>query len=324
MTELLFPDEPARFNHREFDRLLNYCVQNSASDITIQSGDKIIVDVHGRLNRITKRELTHSEVSEILNSIYGANGVAQILSGVDVDTHYEIRPDRTSRHRFRVNATGCLVEGSPGMQITMRTIPADPPYLANMGLEKKLQDAIIPTQGIVIVAGATGSGKSTLLASVMREILEKEDGKLLSYESPIEFVYDSVKSPHASISQSEIPLHLPNFPAAVRNALRRKPKFILVGEARDKETIAAVIDAALTGHTVYTTVHSNGVADTIRRMVAAFPEEERYGRTIDLISLIRAIVWQMLVPTVDGKRAAVREWLVFTPEVRDELLQSEF
>ena len=324
MTQLLFPDEPARFSHRDFDRLLNFCVQNQASDITLQSGDRIMVDIHGRLQRVTKRDLTHSEVSDILNAIYGANGVAQILSGVDVDTHYEIRPDRTTRHRFRVNVTGCLVEGSPGMQITMRTIPADPPYLANMNLEPKLLEAIIPTQGIVIVAGATGSGKSTLLASVMREILEKHDGKLLSYESPIEFVYDSVKSPHSSISQSEIPLHLPNFPAAVRNALRRKPKFILVGEARDKETIASVIDAALTGHTVYTTVHSNGVADTIRRMVAAFPEEERYGRTVDLISLIRAIVWQMLVPTVDGKRAAVREWLVFTPEVRDELLQSEF
>jgi len=324
MTELLFPDEPARFSAKEFDRLLNFCVINSTSDITIQSGDKIMAEIHGRLNRVTRRELTHSEVADILNMIYGANGVAQILSGVDLDTHYEIRPDRSTRHRFRVNITGCLVEGNQGLQITMRTIPIDPPYLTNMGLEPKLRDAIIPTQGIVIVAGATGSGKTTLLSSILREILENENGKVLTYESPIEFVYDNVNAPKASISQSEIPLHLPNFPAAVRNALRRKPKYILVGEARDKETIAAVIDAALTGHTVYTTVHSNGVADTIRRMVAAFPEEERYGRTIDLLSLIRVIVWQMLVPTVDGKRAAIREWLVFTPEVRDELMQSDF
>lgn len=324
MANILFPDEPSRFTARDIDKLLNFCVINQTSDVTIQSGDKILADIHGRLHRITKRNLTHSEVSDIVNIIYGANGIAQILSGADLDTHYEIKPERGVRHRFRVNMTGCLVEGNPGIQITMRTIPADPPFINDMGLDPRLRDAIIPTQGIVIVAGATGSGKTTLLASIMREILEKEDGKVLSYESPIEFVYDNVEAPAASIAQSEIPLHLPNFPAAVRNALRRKPKFILVGEARDYETIAAVIDAALTGHTVYTTVHSNGVADTIRRMVSAFPEDERYGRTIDLLSLTRAIVWQMLVPTVDGKRAAIREWLVLTPEIRDELLRSQF
>ena len=117
-------------------------------------------------------------------------------------------------------------------------------------------------------------------------------------------------------------MHLPDFPRAIRNALRRKPEYILVGEARDKETISSVIDAALTGHTVYTTVHSNGVADTIRRMVASFPQDERYGRTVDLISMVRAIIWQMLVPTEDGERYPVQEWLMFSPEVRDKLFNS--
>jgi defect-in-organelle-trafficking protein DotB len=321
---ILFPQEPTRFSDKDFDKLLEFCVDHHASDVTIQSNDKIMAEIYGKLRRITKRELKHSEVADILNFIYGPNGVAQILSGMDLDTHYEIKPERGVRHRFRVNITGCLVEGSQGIQITMRAIPADPPHIKDMELHPTLEKALIPSQGIVIVAGATGSGKSTLLSSIMRAILETESGKVLTYESPIEFVYDNVDSPNASISQSEIPLHLPDFPSAVRNALRRKPEFILVGEARDKETIAAVIDAALTGHTVYTTVHSNGVADTIRRMVSAFPEEERYGRSVDLISLIRAIVWQMLVPTKDGKRMALREWLVFTPDVRERLLESEF
>lgn len=320
----MFPDEPPRFNHQELDRLLDYCVKHDTSDITIQSYDRVMADTYGKLHRITHRALQHNEVADILNIIYGPNGVAQILSGVDLDTHYEIKPERGVRHRFRVNVTGCLVEGGPGIQITMRVIPANPPKLSDMNLDPALKKAIIPSQGIVIVSGATGSGKSTLLSSILREILETHNGKVLSYESPIEFVYDAVKSEHSSMSQSEIPLHLPDFPSAVRNALRRKPEFILVGEARDKETIAAVIDAALTGHTVYTTVHSNGVADTIRRMVAAFAEEERYGRTVDLISLIKAVIWQMLVPTIDGKRMPQREWLIFTPEVRDKLLQAEF
>lgn len=324
IKEILYPNEPSRFNSIEFDNLLNFCVKQNVSDITIQSHHQIIAEIYGKLYRITRRVLSHNEVADIVNIIYGPNGIAQILSGTDLDTHYEIRPERGVRHRFRVNITGCLVEGSPGVQITLRTIPEDPPYLKDMGLEPKLKNAIIPNQGIVIVAGSTGSGKTTLLASILREILENENGKILSYEAPIEFVYDNVKAPRAIMSQSEIPLHLPDFPAAVRNALRRKPEYILVGEARDKETIAAVIDAALTGHTVYTTVHSNGVSDTIRRMVASFPEEERYGRTVDLLSLTRAIVWQMLVPTIDGKRAAVREWLVITPEIREELLKCEF
>lgn len=320
----LYPNEPIRFTNVDFDKLLEYCVNNRASDVTLQSNDKVMAEIHGKLYRITLRDLKHNEVADILNFIYGPNGVAQLLSGTDLDTHYEIKPARGIRHRFRVNITGCLVEGGQGIQITMRTIPIDPPYLKDMGLDPHLEQAVIPSQGIVIVAGATGSGKSTLLSSIMRAILENENGKVLTYESPIEFVYDNVDSPSASISQSEVPLHLPNFPAAVRNALRRKPSYILVGEARDKETISSVIDAALTGHTVYTTVHSNGVADTIRRMVAAFPEDERYGRTVDLISLIKAIIWQMLVPTVNGERMAVREWLIFTPDVREQLLDSKF
>jgi defect-in-organelle-trafficking protein DotB len=96
---------------------------------------------------------------------------------------------------------------------------------------------------------------------------------------------------------------------------------ILVGEARDAETISAVLEAALTGHPVYTTLHTNGVAETIRRLVTSFPMGERQGRTIDLIETMRLIVWQKLVPTVDGKRVALLEYLVFDEEVRDKLLE---
>lgn len=322
MSEYLFPNEPSRFNVNFIDEFLKFYVENNASDITFQTNSHVMVEIKGRLHKVTKRALTQSEVSEIINGIYGANATAQLLSGSDLDTQYETRIDRNQRNRFRVNATGCLVDGSFGIQITLRSIPNNPPHLKDISLDENLQKALIPTQGIVIVSGATGSGKSTLLAAIMRELLENENGKILSYESPIEFVYDSVVSESALISQSEIPLHLPDFPRAVRNALRRKPEYILVGEARDKETISAVIDAALTGHTVYTTVHSNGVADTIRRMVSSFPQEERYGRTVDLISMTRAIIWQMLVPTEDGGRHPVREWLIFSPEVRSKLFDS--
>lgn len=321
---ILFPQEPSRFTLADLERLLLFCIEQGASDITLQSQDRVLADIHGRLHRVTRRPLMHAEVSDMLNLIYGANGTAQILSGRDVDTQYEIRPQRGARYRFRVNGTGCFVEGTDGIQITLRTIPSDPPYLASMQLAPQLMEALVPYQGIVIVAGATGSGKSTLLAAIMREILEHHQGKVLTYESPIEFVYDRVPSPRTSMSQQEIPRHLPDFPLSVRNALRRKPTYILVGEARDRETISAVIDAALTGHTVYTTVHSNGVADTFRRMVSAFPQEERYGRAVDLLSLTRVVIWQMLVPSIDGKRLPIREWMVLDSVTRDQLLATEF
>ena len=143
---------------------------------------------------------------------------------------------------------------------------------------------------------------------------------MLTYESPIEFVYDMVESPTSIMSQSEIPRHLPSFASGVRNALRRKPRLILVGEARDTETIAAVIEAALTGHPVYTTVHSNGVADAVRRMIATFPAEERHGRALDILETLRLVVWQRLAPSTDGKRVALREYLVFDDKIRDHLV----
>ena len=129
--------------------------------------------------------------------------------------------------------------------------------------------------------------------------------------------------PSSIVRQSEIPKNLPSFAAGVRNALRRKPKLILVGESRDPETITASLEAALTGHPVYTTLHSNGVAETIRRLVGAFPIEERLGKTIDIIETVRIVIAQRLEPTVDGKRVALREYLIFNETVRDIILNSD-
>lgn len=323
--EFLLPDEPVRFTPREMERMFLHCAKLDASDITIQTSSPILAEIHGRLFPVTTRKISSAEVADMLNSIYGPNGTTQIASGRDVDTHFEIRPDRTSRFRFRINGTGCQVEGHDAIQITCRTIPAEPPDLSLLKLEPEIQAAMAPQQGTVVITGSTGSGKSTLLASIIKFLMQQADGnrKILTYESPIEFVYDTVIAPSSIVAQSEIPRHLPSFAAGVRNALRRKPGMILVGEARDPETIAAVIDAALTGHPVYTTLHSNGVADCVRRMISTFPAEERHGRALDILETLRLCVWQKLVPTPDGKRTPLREYLVFDEEVRDLLVSTE-
>lgn len=321
-NEYQYPNEPLRFTPRDVDELLAFCTEKQASDITFQTLEPVIIEVHGRLHKVTRRKLSHAEVSSLLNAIYGPNGTTQILSGQDVDTHYEFTPTRGTRYRFRVNGTGCQVEGHAGIQITLRTIPTLPPDLSTLNLPPEVLTALTPEDGIVYVTGATGSGKSTLLASIIKEISQDPDShrKILTYESPIEFVFDDVEKPTAVVSQSEIPRHLPSFAAGVRNALRRKPRLILVGESRDAETISASLEAALTGHPVYTTLHSNGVAETIRRLVGSFPSDERIGRTIDIIETVRLVIWQKLVPTVDGKRIALREFLIFDDAIRDILL----
>ncbi len=324
MGPLQFPNEPNYFVAQHFDRLLLFCCEHQASDITFQTGEVVFAEIHGRQRRTTQRVLTLQEMSDIIKHVYGANATAMIFSGSDIDTHYRLKVDRELEYRFRVNITACYFDGYQGMQMTLRVISSQPPLLETLGIEEDLLPYLKVPQGVIVVSGATGSGKSTLLASVVADLCSQEEAnlKVLTYEAPIEYVYSRVKMPTSIVSQVEIPRNLGTFAAGVRNALRRKPGLILVGEARDQETIEAVIEAALTGHPVYTTVHSNGVADTLRRMIMIFPHEARDSCLFDLLETVKVIIWQALLPRPDGKRTAVREYLVFTNEVRDALLQS--
>ena len=319
------PNEPTRFTPLYMDRMLEHAETLSASDITIQTNEPIYAEVYGVLLKITNRRLSNTEIGDLINSIYGPNATTQLLSGKDIDTHYEFRPNRGVRYRYRVNATACQVEGHDAIQITLRSIPTTPPRIETMNLPDNILAALAPQEGIVFITGATGSGKTTLLASIIRSLIEDEDSnrKVLTYEAPIEFVYDEIQTISSIVSQSEIPRHLPSFAEGVRNALRRKPRLIMVGECRDAETISASLEAALTGHPVYTTLHTSGVPETMRRLVTSFAGEERLGRTIDILETIRLCIWQKLVPTVDGKRVALREYLVFDEEARDILLEGD-
>lgn len=318
-----YPNEPARFTARDVDPLLVFCVEHNVSDITIQTDEQVFIEVYGKLHRITNRRLTPGELNEIVTSLYASeSGIAKLNGGSDLDFAHEIRPDRERRLRFRVNATGISVQGHTGVQITIRTIPGVPKSILELGVEDEILSNFAPKQGLVLITGATGSGKSTLLAGGIRWLAEDPNSnrKILTYESPIEFVYDEVEKPSTIICQTEIGRQLPTFAAGVRNALRRKPMIILVGEARDAETIGECVTASMTGHLTYSTVHSNGFADTIRRMVNVFPDGEKHARAIDIIASLKMIVSQMLIPSTDGKRVALREYVVFNDSIVDRML----
>lgn len=323
--EYLFPNEPSSFIGKNIDTILLHTTRLNASDVTIQTNSVIKAQIYGKIIQITRHTLNYNEVQDMLSYITKSDGAfSHIMSSKAWDISYEVKPDRNTRFRYRVNATGILTEGQIGIQITMRTIPSMPPLLETMKLPDEILKNKSPAQGLVLVTGATGSGKSTLLASIIRDLLEDDDShrKILTYEQPIEFVYDDIISKNASIAQTQIPDMLPDFTEALRNSLRRSPDVILVGEMRDRETIAEGITASMTGHLVYSTLHTNGVAETARRMINAFGREEQHSRGTDIVSSLRMIVSQMLIPSTDGKRVALREYLVFNEEIALEMMQN--
>ena len=321
-----WPNEPQRFTTDDIDEFLLWCVKQNASDVTIQTERPVYNEIGGELYPATFRKLDAADMAVFLEKLYGAEAQARLASGRDLDVSYEIRPDRYTRIRFRVNITAILVKGRDGAQITMRTLPSEPPTMKDLNIEQEIQDNWAPRQGMVVITGPTGSGKSTLLAAGNRMLLERPRGcgKMLTYEAPIEYVYDTIQSPRSLVSQTEIPRHLPNFAHGVRNALRRKPEIILVGESRDRETINASIEAAQTGHAVYTTTHTLGVANTVQRMLSTYDMDEREERAVALMETLRLIVTQALVQRVGGGRCGVREWMKFPDEVREKLMDMHF
>ena len=321
-----WPEEPDRFTEDLVDAFLLWCVKQNSSDVTIQTDRPAYNEIHGSLYPGTFRNIDAADMAIFLSKIYGAEAQARLASGRDLDVSYEIRPDRYTRIRFRVNITAILSKGRDSAQITMRVLPSEPPTFKDLGIEDEIVKNWAPRQGLVVITGPTGSGKSTLLAAGNRYLLERPEGcgKMLTYEAPIEYTYDTVQSPRSLVSQSEIPKHLPDFAHGVRNALRRKPEIILVGEARDRETINAAIEASQTGHAVYTTTHTTGVAATVQRMLSSYDMSEREERAIALMETLRLIVTQALVPRVGGGRCGVREWMIFPDDVREKLMDMDF
>jgi defect-in-organelle-trafficking protein DotB len=325
----------SRLTEEDFDRMLLWASERKASDVTVQTGQPVICDLGGTLAKVTKRGVSQPEIEQIVRYIYGENGPGEIKGGFDLDPSHEIRVPGKGRVRFRVNITGGRIPGSDGIQITIRTLPEIPIEISKLGIEQEIIDNFRPPQGMVLVTGITGSGKSTLLSSGIRHIVEKPDAneKILEYSKPIEYVYDKVEMPSSSVFQTEVGRHLrpkhgegdeaSEFAYCVRNALRRKPTIILIGEARDKATIQACVEAALTGHVLYSTMHTMGVAETLRRAVMPFPGDERRGMAVDIMESMRMVVTQTLLPKVGGGKVGCREYMIFDEHVRNTMLDQE-
>lgn len=325
---ITFPDPPGGWTPDDVYEALRVLSAADASDIKIASGFPLIARIHGVWYPVSKRIIRLGEAEMILDKLRMESSSGQLRGGEDLDfaIGVNILTERGKRVRFRVNATSTVVGGSHGVDLVFRTLPSLPPKLEDMALPQGLIDALYPKVGLVLVVGATGTGKSTLMASALRNVIENIPGKhILTYESPIEFVYDDLPVKKSFISQTSIPEGLPTYARGVRNSLRRAPSLILVGEARDPETISGTIAASQNGHAVYSTVHVNDVSTTISRMVGEFPASERQSVAMKLLDSMRMIVHQRLVRSPDGSgRVAIREYLAFDTDVRDTLYNEQW
>jgi twitching motility protein PilT len=219
--------------------------------------------------------------------------------------------------RFRVN----IFTQRGSCAIVMRVVPNTVPNFDTFSLPPQLRELCNLKTGIVLVTGPTGSGKSSTLAAVIDRINEDKAIHIVTIEDPIEFLYQHKK---ATIHQRELHSDTPNFALALRAALRQAPKVILVGEMRDKETIEIALEAAETGHLVFSTLHTTDAAKTVERIVGVFPLEEQHVIRLRFAKAFRFIVAQRLLPKKDasGRMAAI-EILKSTMRTREYIEKGE-
>ena len=309
------------FPVERLDEFLLWAAEAGASDISFQTGSAARVEIDGILCPATAMPLDSTVIGGVARKINGDATETHLRSGKPVDCSHAALTGRRRSRRFRVNMSPVLVSGATGVNISIRVLPDHPPSFAALAIEPEIEEAWSLCRGLTIVTGVPGSGKSTLLAAGTLSLLENDAGRIHSYEAPIEFVFDDVDCPGALMSSSEIPRHFASFAEGLRASLRRRPAAVIVGEARDRETVEAVVRAADYGIAVYTTAHTIGVAATIRRLLAEFPPLERPERGAALIDQITMIVTQCLFPNPSGGRTAIREWLIFPQDMKAELLE---
>ena len=306
------------------DEFLVWAWRHKASDVSFQTQSPAMIEVDGVLRRATGAILDGTAMGVIVEALFGPTGDGTLRAGAAIDCSHTVwvEGERSRDIRFRCNFSPVQVEHGFGINATLRILPGKPPALDEYGIEPEIAGAFEDPFGLTLVTGVPGSGKSTLLAAGTRKMLEDGVGRIQSYEAPIEFVFDGVGGGGGMMSSSEIPRHFVDFAEGLRSSLRRRPAAVIVGEARDRETIEAALNAADFGIAVFSTTHTVGVAATIRRMLSAFRQEERDERAAALVDLLNLVVTQVLVPAPKGGRTGVREWLGFDRGLKETLHRS--
>ena len=293
--------------------LVNYGTQKGASDIHITSGIPPTYRINGKLIPIGDTILTPEDTENLILQSLSDYQMEILREKGEVDFSYS----SPGVGRYRVNAY--RQRGTYGM--ALRIIPLTIPSTEALGLPDVVNDLARLPRGLILVTGPTGSGKSTTLASMIDQINKERNCHILTLEDPLEYLHKHNK---AIVNQREIGSDSLSFANALRGALREDPDVILVGEMRDLETISIAITAAETGHLVLSTLHTNGAAKTVDRVIDVFPPHQQQQVRVQLASVIQAIISQQLLPKGDGKgRVAALEIMVATPAIRNLIRENK-
>ncbi|PIR76130.1 MAG: type IV pili twitching motility protein PilT [Candidatus Magasanikbacteria bacterium CG10_big_fil_rev_8_21_14_0_10_42_10] len=282
---------------------LDKAIEHGASDIHLVGGELPMIRVNGTLQALSEKELTQTVITSLVDELLKPLQKKQFEETKDVDISYA-----HGDVRFRVNVHS--QDGKVG--IAARLIPKEIPTPEMLRFEPTLTSAMGLLDGLVLVVGPTGHGKSTTIASMVEEINKTRKAHIITIEDPIEFAFEDKES---LIEQREIGVDTPSFASALKHVLRQDPDVIVVGEMRDPETISTVLTAAETGHLVFSTLHTSSAAEAIERIVDVFEGAKQKQVLIQLAAVLRIVISQQLIPTVDGKRVVAREILVNTPAV---------
>jgi len=298
---------------RLIDEYLLQALKENASDLHFVSGDPARVRVHGGLKVMREESLVTDNVKKAMYEIM--DGITQRAFESDdaADFAYEI-PDVS---RFRVN----VFRHINGIGAIFRAIPSKALTLEELDMPRVIHALCKQTQGMILVTGKTGSGKSTTLAAMIDAINKNLKGHILTIEDPIEFVH---KRQNCLISQREVGVHSPSFAHALHSALREDPDVILVGEMRDLETISIAVTAAEMGILVMGTLHTNGSAQTVDRIINSFPADKQSHIRTMLSTSLRGVVSQQLLPTKHKPgRIAALEIMINTSAVANLIRQGK-
>ena len=293
-------------------------VSKQVSDLIFSPSRAPQVELNGQLREVNIAgvgKLTPETTRRIALDLMGTNEL--VASKLEKEGATDLSYGLPGLARFRVN----IFRQRGTHAIVMRVIPQTIPDFKALNLPAQLGDIVDLRNGIVLVTGPTGSGKSSTLAAILNKINEEKAYHVVTIEDPIEFLHQHKKS---TIHQRELHIDTPSFALALRAALRQAPKVILVGEMRDKETIEIGLEAAETGHLVFSTLHTVDASKTIERIVGVFPLADQQAIRTRLARVFRYIVSQRLIPKKDGTgRVAAIEILKSTMRTREYVEKGE-
>ncbi|VFU17609.1 type IV pilus twitching motility protein PilT [Methylocella tundrae] len=303
------------------DSFMSHVHRLGAEQIMFTTWQPASFRLYGENHKISRPPLDEKEAALIVNHLYGADGMARLQGGKDLNVMYVIGVSRTTTLRFRVNVSGTVTSRGDGANVTIRPVKDLPPPLEKQNVEAGILSSFQMKKGLMIVSGATGSGKSTLIGGMtLAKLVDPASHRnIIEFAEPIEFLFDRVKSPTSAINQSEIPRNIQSFDLALAGAMRRQPTDIIVGECRKPEHMQAVIHAAISGHAAATTLHAENVALTMQRVASLLPAEQFKEAMISCAQSLRLVINQRLVKRPDGKWTPLREFLVFEKKFRDKL-----